>query len=372
MGKFYDRAVINELLGSVSFEQVLDYYGYPFKGHGKNRGSQCPKCGKDHDHFKINTYKNLANCFVCSFSSNTIQFVQAVEGLGFIAAVEKLAHICNFKLPENTTKKKRNFSTSDRIMYHAVEFYKQQDTSYLVERGIKKELADDFKIGYAAGNTVLLDYLSNKGFEKKELLDSGLVVERNGKLMDFFYQCVIFPVIQSGVIVDIYGRHIGKSKIKHVYLKGEFILFNIDNVNEKRPVIYVESIINALSIISVGYSNVVAVGGASKFSKRHISLLKGKGVKSLINGFDTGDHSGAGQEGAISSGKLIEQEGIHHKVIELPKDMDINELITSHNGPTEFKKRLIQANTTEEFELRYRLSKMPTSWIESYLSERAL
>lgn len=372
MSKFYDRTVIDELLGYVSFELVLNHYGYPYKGRGKNRGSQCPRCGKDHDHFKINTFKNLSNCFVCGYSSNTIQFIQEIEGLGFIDAVEKLAKIGNFTLPESTPKKKRVFSISERIMFHAVEFYKLQETTYPGERGISKEIAETFKVGYAAGGTVLLDYLSSKGFKKEDLIDSGLIVERNGKLKDFFYQCVIFPIIQNGIIVDIYGRHIGRSKVKHVYLKGDFILFNIDNINNNKPVIYVESIINALSIISIGYTNVVAVGGASKFSKRHISILKSKGVKSLINGFDTGDSSGAGQEGAIQSGRLIEQEGIRHKVIELPENTDINELITSENGPIEFKKRLIQANTTDEFELRYKLSKMPRAWIESYLKERAL
>ena len=62
VGKYYPPEVIDELMAKVPFEEVLKYYGYPIKGTGKSRGSDCPKCGKNHEHFKINTARNVAKC----------------------------------------------------------------------------------------------------------------------------------------------------------------------------------------------------------------------------------------------------------------------------------------------------------------------
>ena len=367
---FYEPEVIDELLASVTFEEVLNYYSYPIKGSGKNRGSICPNCNKDYQHYKVNTHTNLSNCFVCGFSSNTIQFIMKVEGQGFIKSVQKLADIAHFELPKSSQQEKRTLSTSERIMNLAIEFYREDKSDYLEERGIDIQTIAAAKIGYAPGGRNLYDYLKEKGYSKEEILESGLVAIRAGKLMDFFYQCVIFPIVQGGIVVDIYGRHIGNAKTKHVYLKGEFMAYNIDNITGNSPVIYVESIINALSVKSLGYKNVLAVGSASKFSKKHISLLKRKGASNMYNAFDTGDLSGAGQEGAIAAGRLIEQSGMKHSVIEMPEATDINQMLCSVDGSLEFRKRVLSARSTDEFELRYKLGKVNISWIHSYLNER--
>lgn len=370
MKKFYERETINQLIDAVSFETVLDYYSFPVTGKGKNRGSNCPKCGKDQEHFKINTHTNLCNCFVCGFKGNAIQFIRLVEGMGFIAAVEKMAGIGDFVLPSGKPPVgKKEISIQERLMYHAVGFYESIATNYPETRGITKEVAKEHRIGFAPGGSALYEFLLEKGFSSEDILASKLVVDRSGRLMDFFYQCVVFPIIHHGKVVDLYGRHIGKSQIKHVYLIGDFMLYNIDNVDGKKPVVYVESIINALSLKSAGYSNVVAVGGAKKFSGRHAQMLKDKGVKLAINGFDTGDLSGAGQEGAIAAGRIIEELGIVHAIMQLPDEKDINELILEE-GYAGFKRVVQAAKRTEEFELRYKLSKVSTDWLQEYMGER--
>lgn len=365
---FYSKQTIDNLLAAAPYENVLTYYGYTVKGSGKNRGCICPKCNKNHDHFKVNTHKNLANCFVCGFKGNAIQLVQFIENLPFIPAVQKLASIVDFELVSDS--KPKQLTTIDKIYIEAALFYGEFESDYLEKRGITKNIQKEYGIGYAQGQQVLLEHLVKKGYTIEECLESGLVVQRKEKIVDFFYQCVIFPIKMNGKIIDFYGRHIGKSSTKHVYLKGDFMVYNIDNINPKEKVVYVESIINALTLISNNVKNVVAVGGSSKFNTRHVNVLKNKGVKILINGFDTGDSTGAGQKGAIAAGELIEEFGLYHLVLMLPKDTDINELIVN-KGFDEFKKIAAKCVSTAEFELRFKLKDVSNEWLLNFMKERA-
>ncbi|MFB9749909.1 hypothetical protein, partial [Leifsonia shinshuensis] len=70
MAIYYQPDEIDRLINAVPFEKVLRYYNFQVYGSAKNTGSECPKCNKDHSHFKINTHRNLANCFVCNWSGN--------------------------------------------------------------------------------------------------------------------------------------------------------------------------------------------------------------------------------------------------------------------------------------------------------------
>jgi len=369
MGKFYKRETIDHLLSVVSFEAVLTHYDYPIKGRGKNRGSTCPSCGKNDQHFKINSYKNLAQCFVCGFKGNVLHFIQKVEGINFIQSVEKCAEIGQYKLPENNQK--NPLTVQDKILYYAMSFYKTHSSNYLKERGISEQVIQDKQIGYAPGGTALKDHLIKKNFSASDLLDSGLIIKRNGELRDFFYQCVIIPIFKKGIVVDLYGRHIGSSKIKHLYLKGDFILYNGDNIRDTKNVLAVESIINALSAISHGIKDVVAVGGASKFSKQHAAILRAKGIRCVYNAFDTGDLSGSGQKGAIEAGRILKESGIDQKVVQFPKGIDLNVLLNTE-GLKEFKNMLADSQVTDEYELRYKLDQMPDEWIIKYAAGRNL
>lgn len=376
MGKYYKPEIIDGLIESVPYEEVLRFYNYRIKGTGKNRGSNCPRCGKDHNHFKINTHRNTANCFVCSWSGNPIQFIQELEGLGFLDAVEKYAEIGNYPLPQYEGKN-RTFTVKEKILYHTIQFYKQyahKAAAYLIKRGISEKVIQDYQIGYAPGGSKLKEYLNSLSFSDEELIDAGIIVERNGELKDFYYHSVIVPIIYNGIIIDIYGRYAAKeAKTKHIYLYGDHIPFNIDNLRNDIPVIPVESIINALTLITNGITNVFAAGGTTKFTKRHARQLRAKNINKAYIGYDTGDISMAGQKGAIEAGKLLQEIGIETFIIQMPEGTDINELFINYPNPLEELKILIKnAMPIKEYELKFLLDNTQIEWIERYLELRKI
>lgn len=369
MGKYYPPELIDELMAKIPFESVLRHYGYSVRGMGKNRGSTCPKCQKDSEHFKINTHRNVANCFVCNWSGNPIQFIQEVDNLKFLDAVERFASIGNIELQVAQTE---NVSRKEKILYHAAKYYSQFQSDYLSKRGIADHVIQESMIGYAAGGTGLKKHLNNLSFSDEELLEIGLIKLRsNNILMDYYFNCVIIPIIQNGRVIDLYGRYIKEGQLKHLYLFGEFFSYNLDNCNPRYPILIVESLINALTIKSQKNSNVIAVGGTEKFSLRHAKQLKAKGFKKAYIGFDTGDLSKGGQKGAIQAGYLLEEVGIDSNILQMPPAIDINDLYISFENAHEKMKEIVKNSFAfKEYEARFILDSMSVSWIQDYVYER--
>lgn len=373
MGKLFSTELIDDLIQKVKFEEVLNHYNYPVRGSGKNRGSICPKCNKDHDHFKINTLKNLANCFVCSWGGNPIQFIQELEQCNFVKAVKIYAQIGNYKLTEQEEMKKE-LSLKDRILNSTIEFYSKFESEYLINRGISKEVIKNEKIGYAPGGRKLKDHLNSLSFSDEDLLSVGVLKVRNNRKMDYFYQCVIIPIYLNGQIVDIYGRYTSnKASVKHLYLYGEFSPFNIDKVSSEYPVIIVESPINVLTLLSYDITNTFSTGGAKRFSQRHLKLLKSKNISKAYIAYDTGDLSNAGQSGSITTGKLLYEYSISSNIIQMPLSVDINELfLTIENPVIKLKELITSSEPFHLFEGKYILDQLPSEWILNYVKKRGL
>jgi DNA primase len=58
---------------------------------------------------------------------------------------------------------------------------------YITERGISRESIKKWRIGFATdGFSGLTDVLIKKSFSKKELIQSGLVVDNEGRIYDRF------------------------------------------------------------------------------------------------------------------------------------------------------------------------------------------
>lgn len=178
---------------------------------------------------------------------------------------------------------------------------------------------ESFQIGYAPNATSgLSDYLvTKKKFTKEEVIDSGLAYERNGRLRDFFYSRLMFPLIDTnGTVVGFSGRVLEdiQSGPKYIntretllYHKGEH-LFGIhltkDSIRKEDQAILVEGEFDVLSCFQNGVGNVVAVKGTA-LTERQVALL-GRFAQKITMCFD-GDK--AGEEAIKRSLPIIEKKG---------------------------------------------------------------
>ena len=154
---------------------------------------------------------------------------------------------------------------------------------YLLKRKIRQgELIDQFKVGFADGS--LVGKLSDQ--DKKTLKEIG-IINQNDFGNKRFKDCIVFPIINElGQITEIYGRSISQVYGKHFYLPGKHQgIFNPKALNHKE-IFLCESIIDALSIMSLGYVNVTCSFGINGFTDEMLNLLKEKGVEKVYICYD--------------------------------------------------------------------------------------
>lgn len=191
---------------------------------------------------------------------------------------------------------------------------KKEGAAYLMKRGIVfGELVEDYKIGLSDGSLahaindpeilktlVELGILSSttRGGAGQEGLSSG----NNGGFKEHFTGRVMFPVFdENGLIVQIYGRNISSVGPKHMLLGGlPLALFN-PRALIASELILCESIIDALSIMAMGYRNVAASLSVNGLKDNLLEHIMTSGVRKVFIAFDND------QAGNIAAGnKVIE------------------------------------------------------------------
>ncbi|HJV03742.1 MAG TPA: CHC2 zinc finger domain-containing protein, partial [Actinomycetota bacterium] len=133
------------------------------KKSGARWSGLCPFHTEKTPSFSVDPAKGLFYCFGCGKGGNAFHFVQEIEGLTFPEAVERLASRAGVTLRyENVSPGERRSMGKRQALYRAnaraAELYHgmllrgregADARAYLGSRGISKEAAEEFGIGYA-------------------------------------------------------------------------------------------------------------------------------------------------------------------------------------------------------------------------------
>lgn len=134
----------------------------------------------------------------------------------------------------------------------------------------------------------------------------------------------------SGTIAGFISRNIrfkleeAASRPKYVYSPGldkGGLLFNLQALKPKEPVVIVEGVFDALNATVKGLPNIVALGGVS-LNEKQVQLLQRSRVKRVILLLDS---DSAGQKGTKGAVELLLQNGLEAFIATLPdgvKDLD--------------------------------------------------
>lgn len=168
---------------------------------------------------------------------------------------------------------------------------------YLQEkRKIDPSLALQLGTGYTSGST-LIEKLKRKGYTIEQLLHYGIASTYNDRIYSLLQGRVTFPLqCGDGIYTNFYGRAIGnvakrqyhrklpveKTKIPHG-------LFNFDVLTQPySEIIIVESCIDALTLIQLGFPNVVAIIGTENEYALHLIMQTGKDIAIGLDNDDSG------------------------------------------------------------------------------------
>jgi len=264
--------------------------------------------------FTVNDEKEFYHCFSSGEHGNIFDFIIKTENLGFGEAVKLLAKKAGLKEFMFSKQdiifedKKKKIQEIFKIYFEHCNLllktkYVGTHYKYLIDRGIKKETLDSFKLGYSENNLDIFNKLKVSNFTENEILDTGLFLKKpnDDKVITRFYNRIIFP------IKNYYNEYIGcggraidkKTFAKYIntpetafYKKGE----NLYNYNISRKyfekydsIFLVEGYMDVINFYDKGVANVAGILGTA-ITIPQIKLAW-KNYKNIIVCFD-GDQSG--------------------------------------------------------------------------------
>lgn len=333
-----ERSDIVELIGSV-----ID-----LKKSGSNFKALCPFHGEKTPSFMVSPEKQIYHCFGCGKGGNIFGFLMEYEGISFVEATKRLADRVGIDVVKYLGSSERRGKLDP--FYHAMEFagkyYKESlnerktgrnAREYLEKRGIGKDMAELFGIGFAPpGWDGFYKASSKEGLSRDILLKLKLVLRSRGGsgYRDYFRNRIIYPISTvTDRLVGLAGRVLDGNEPKYlntvespIYSKGK-ILYGLnkarDHIRKTKTAILVEGYMDFLILWKAGFRNVAAVCGTS-FTKEQSRLLARYAKRVYI--INDGDR--AGVRAAVRAADQLLAEGVRSKIVTLPEDEDPDSFVT--------------------------------------------
>ena len=340
---------------------------------GANYWACCPFHHEKTPSFSINEPDQFYHCFGCGESGDVIKFVKEMENVDFMDAVKLLAERAKLPIPQTnydsqkTVESKRKRDTILKIMNDTAHFYldnlnsgkADEHIEYILKRQIPSNIVRTFGLGASLNFNDLPAYLIKKGYDRQDLLDSGVINSVDGRLVDSQGGRLIFPIINAmGEVIAFGGRALKKvnfgkyknTKDTPVFNKSK-TLYNINLLKKLkttqtiREVIMVEGYMDTISLYQAGFKNVVASMGTS-LTQDQARLIK-RYTDTVLISYD-GD--AAGQSANLRGLEILKNEGLNVKVVPLVDNLDPDDVI-KQLGPEGYQKCLDKAMPLIDFKL---------------------
>ena len=374
----YPKEYLDEIKLRLKVSQVVGKT-VQLKKRGKEFIGLSPFKNEKSPSFTVNDEKEFYHCFSSGEHGNIFDFLMKTKSMGFGEAVRVLASEAGmqpYRFSNFDQKKDRRFQAYKNIFNDYSNYFHQQlfnsnnkeAKEYLFQRGLEKNIIEEFKLGYVPWQNNFYEKLLKK-YSEDEINLTGLYYknDKTGKYIDRFNSRIIFPVNNiTGDTIAFGGRIIRESKLaKYInspetefYKKGNMI-FNLDKAKDCRSktneVLIVEGYMDVVTVYSTGIKNVIANSGTA-LTERQISLIW-KFFSDPIICLD-GDESG--QKAALRIAEKLfslinEKNKIFFSI--MPDGTDPDDYIKKH-GKTGLINLLKQKEIIQSFIWNYHLSKI--------------
>lgn len=336
-----------EIKNKIDIADLVQGY-IPLKKSGRNFKACCPFHGEKTASFMVSSEKQIWHCFGCNEGGDIFGFVMKMEGLDFYSALKLLAEKAGVKLERENNNyaqirdKKDKFFEINKIAceyYEKLLFQKEGEEAlkYLKKRGLLEKTIREFRLGLAPAKSTLIMDLKKVGFSENELLEAGVAKRREGKVMDYFWKRLMFPICDTaGSVIGFSARTLddihpstdsGSFGPKYlntaeteIYHKSN-VLYGMEKAKQEirrlDHAIIVEGNMDVIMSHQAGVVNVVAASGTA-FTENQLNIIK-RFSKNIKLSFDV---DMAGSEATKRAIELAMSEGFNVKVIEIPEGKD--------------------------------------------------
>ncbi len=317
---------------------------------GANFRARCPFHNEKSPSFFVSPSRESYHCFGCNKGGDIITFVQEIEGLDFLGALETLALKAGIELKPTDTKARSENDRLYKLMEQATSYYESvlarhpASKEYVLGRGLTEETIQKFRLGFAPdGWRNLYEAMADKGYTEDELDKAGLVAQsaaasgsKGSRVYDRFRNRIMFPLANGvGKVVGFSGRTLSKEEqAKYInspqtvlYDKSQ-VLYGFDraklDIKRQDCAVLVEGQMDLLLAHQAGTTNTVAVSGTA-LTDKHLTTIK-RLSNNLVMAFD-GDL--AGVSAARRGIDLALSLGMEVRIAELPAGQDPADVIAA-------------------------------------------
>ena len=354
---------IDDLLAQTDIVDVIEPY-VPLKKSGANYMACCPFHKEKSPSFSVSPAKQFYHCFGCGAHGSAIGFVMQYQNLGFAEAVQQLADRIGLAVPrtkgslneppEARAARKKQQQTLETALQTAAAFYARQlQTSpqaqaYAQKRGLSPEIAERYGIGYAPEGWQPLSQ-EFQPYPAPTLIESGLVVENEGRHYDRFRNRLMFPIRNiSGSVIGFGGRVLDDTKPKYLnspdtplFDKGKN-LYGLwearEAVRDAGRILVVEGYMDAVALAQYGIGYAVAALGTATTAE-HIGIL----FRQTDNVYFCFDGDAAGRKAAwraLENALPRLKDGKNLHFLFLPAEHDPDSFVREH-GSARFEEALL-------------------------------
>lgn len=342
------RDLIDEVKSRSDIVNVISQY-ISLKNSGSSYSGLCPFHSEKTGSFHVNQNKQIYKCFGCGEGGDVINFIMKIENLDFMEAVKLLAQKngieFNTNLSEADKKKMEEIKLMQDIHLKAARFYfsnlinsKNAGYDYLRKRGLSDKIIKRFGLGYSLYSwNSLMDYLLSIGYEKKDLVKSGLVThkENGDKYYDKFRNRVMFPIFDyRGNVIGFGGRVLDDSMPKYLNSPDTILFnkrYNLYGLNYAKKsikndtLILVEGYMDLISLVEYGIENVVATLGTALTNEQG-KLIKRYASTAVIS-YDSDE---AGIKATLRAIEILRYQNINVKILNLKDCKDPDDFIKKY------------------------------------------
>jgi DNA primase len=371
---------IEQIAAANDIVEVIGSY-FPVKRAGANFKALCPFHQEKTPSFMVSPSRQTFHCFGCGAGGSIFRFVMDYEHIDFPSAVRKLAARAGITIVEKFTGRGADDEDRQRelrqnlLKVHAAaaqwfheNLIKREGgdvaRQYLASRGITREIAKRWQIGYAPDEWDSFgSWARERGYETRDLITSGLLKTRDAgdspanltspvkhQAYDRFRGRIMFPICNDvGEVIAFSGRILQEQEGAPKYLNSpETVLFRKGSVlfgldKSKRALIdancavVCEGQLDLISLFESGVTNVVAPQGTA-FTDGQARILK-RFVNEVVLCFDA---DAAGQKAAERSLDALLQNDLIVRVAEMPQGEDPDSLVR-REGKQAFEQRVSSA-----------------------------
>lgn len=314
----------------------------------------CPFHQENTPSFTVTPARGTFKCFGCNEGGDAIAFVEKMEQVDFVGAIEALAQRFGVQIeyeeisPEAEQARRRKERLT-QLMERATSFYErvlwESDQGafareYLASRGLGDEVCRQFRLGYAPGGPTLTRRAIQEGYTQEDLLAGGLVNRRGN---DYFTRRLVFPLADArGAVRGFQARKLYdddplppkyvNSPESDLFKKGD-LLYGLDTARQpiakQDRAVVVEGNTDVLALRQAGFEPVVASMGTA-LTERQLRELN-RLTKRLFLCFDS---DAAGQEATLRGMELAVKLGFTIRIVLLPAGTD------PADDPATFEQRL--------------------------------